>query len=105
MEEVIWKEQPLAESSFWVLVDCEDKQGVLADITRVISDMGLSVSKHWGHRRAKGDFVMKYDVHDPGGKNAKELSRAIEAVEGCKQVKMGCTLPNLAAGPQFWLRP
>lgn len=94
-----------SESCFWVMVYVHDGPGILADVARVISSHGLNITRHWGFQNLHGDFVMKYHVHDPGGSRAPELMEQLALLRDCKDVVMGCTLPELSQDPQGWHFP
>lgn len=100
---VLEEKKPEMQSCFWLRIECEDRDGMLADVSRVITERGLSISTCWC-REDPHIFVMKYQIHDPGGATPEvtTLRAKVLEIQGVLKVSMGCALPEYSYPQEWW---
>eukprot|EP00803_Ostreobium_quekettii_P008952 evm.model.scf_2596.2 EVM.evm.TU.scf_2596.2 scf_2596:6758-9520(-) len=81
-------------STLWLVLECQDKPGMLAAVSAVIAKHGLNVTKFWGFpsRQDKGVYVMRYNLGKPD-QDVQALYTAFEDDPSVSDWAAGCTLP------------
>eukprot|EP00475_Leptophrys_vorax_P018513 TRINITY_DN25320_c0_g1_i1.p1 TRINITY_DN25320_c0_g1~~TRINITY_DN25320_c0_g1_i1.p1 ORF type:complete len:228 (-),score=12.85 TRINITY_DN25320_c0_g1_i1:104-742(-) len=78
----------------WLAVHCYDRTGLLAEVSKIVTDAGMLICTHAGRtNRNAGIGVMLFELDGPDSDLAA-ISNQLLQVDGVLSFALGCTLPN-----------
>lgn len=103
VENVSAAQDAAKHSTLWLMLECQDKPGVLAQVSSIIAKHGLNVTKFWGYpsRKDKDVYVMHYNLGHPN-QTVGDLCSAVMVLPNVSDWAVGCTLPRCDGRKQGW---
>ena len=87
------KHEGSSNSSAWVAVEVDDRNGLLSDMSTAISELGLSIMSYSGRqlRSEDGAYSCGIMIFEIGGETElDDIGATISAVDGVRGWRAGC---------------